>query len=394
MKKCALVLLALISSLCTKAQEWKLLFNEIGVANIDQFIDPSYNYGSWVEIYNPSPLPLNLWSMVLTHTDSDGITEQKTLWVVHGTLQPKGYAILWFDHYNDTGQGGPNAFKQIPFKLDEEGGTLKLSTSDGRILDQITYPPAIARSSYKREKDGGKKWAWTNQPTPGTSNNGSPNLTKRLESPQVSRTGGLFTANYAFQVDIPAGTTLHYSTDGSTPIPGKAAVSKDGIFRGDQTTIYRFLLTREGYLNSPVTTRTFLKKDREYYLPILNVSTAPAHLYDDSIGVYVRGKNGITANNSGTPANQNMDWERPVNMEYFVPDAAGNYAECLNQECEFSIFGGFSRFLRAFQDWECRPSFKLKSNKVYEQVNTFAYPLFPSKQTFRTGMRLMASYKR
>ena len=32
-----------------------LCINEIMVANLDQFVDPSWNYGPWVELYNAGP---------------------------------------------------------------------------------------------------------------------------------------------------------------------------------------------------------------------------------------------------------------------------------------------------------------------------------------------------
>jgi len=32
----------------------QVVINEIQVANVDMYIDPSFNYGSWVELYNTS----------------------------------------------------------------------------------------------------------------------------------------------------------------------------------------------------------------------------------------------------------------------------------------------------------------------------------------------------
>ena len=31
-----------------------LIINEIQVSNIDQYMDPSFNYGGWIELYNPT----------------------------------------------------------------------------------------------------------------------------------------------------------------------------------------------------------------------------------------------------------------------------------------------------------------------------------------------------
>ena len=74
-----------------------LFINEIQVANIDRFIDPSYNYGGWIELYNPgdSSIPLN--GYIIRHTDSDGYNQQCTLTSSHGNIPAKGYSVLWFD---------------------------------------------------------------------------------------------------------------------------------------------------------------------------------------------------------------------------------------------------------------------------------------------------------
>ena len=50
-----------------------LYINEIQVANVDMFIDPSYNYGGWIEIYNPTDTATSLNGIVLRHTDAEGV---------------------------------------------------------------------------------------------------------------------------------------------------------------------------------------------------------------------------------------------------------------------------------------------------------------------------------
>ena len=37
-----------------------LRINEVMSANVDQFIDPSWNYGGWIEVYNPTVRDMNL----------------------------------------------------------------------------------------------------------------------------------------------------------------------------------------------------------------------------------------------------------------------------------------------------------------------------------------------
>ena len=59
------LILAVGIFLCCPAAVWAdgisdLIINEIQVANIDQFVDPSWNYGGWVEFYNRGSLPRQL----------------------------------------------------------------------------------------------------------------------------------------------------------------------------------------------------------------------------------------------------------------------------------------------------------------------------------------------
>ena len=360
------------------AREGGLLLNEVCVANIDRHIDPSFNYGGWVELYNPTAESVALESMSLRHTDMEGKLRQYTLTASHGSVPPRGYAVLWFDHNSMDGYYGPNAGTQVPFKLDADGGLIELLDDGGSPVDAVEYPPCTARCSWMRETDGADSFGYTSTPTPKATNNTSRTALERLPAP-VAGTGGTFDDSFQLAVDIPAGATLYYTTDGSTPQPGASPSSADGRFSGSTSAIFRFMLAREGFLDSPVVTRTLLKSDGQFTLPILCVSTAPANLFDNTIGLYVTGTNGRVANNSKVKANQNMDWERPVNVEYFVPDARSGYSEAINQESSLSIFGGWTRFNTGGGGFEYRTPFKLKSDKVFEGRNFFPYPIFGSK---------------
>lgn len=377
MKKNVLFLCALF--LLPDWMNGQIMINEIQVANVDMFIDPSFNYGSWVELYNPTEQTISLAGMKLRQTNSEGKVNEQRLTELHGTLQPMGFCLLWFDHNSKDGFYGKTAGQQIPFKMDEEGGIVELFNSMNVLQDAVSYPPAVTRCSYARISDGLNLWGVTSMPSPGYKNAGSPFSDERLSMPETDQKGGVFSQPFTFQVNIPTGTTLHYTTDGATPVPGKSFVSGTGIFDVTETSLFRFLLTQDGYLNSPVTTRSFIKNNRNYYLPVVSVTTQPDNLFGDFIGLYVQGVNGRTGNNKGTPMNQNMDWERPVNVEFFVPDGQGQWQEALNQGALFSIFGGWTRFNDGDEIFQYKSSFKLKADKMVEGLNFYPYPVFSTK---------------
>lgn len=347
-----------------------LIINEIQVANIDMFIDPSYNYGGWIEFYNPTESAISLSGLVIS--DSSGNSFQ--LPNDFGNVPAYGYKVVWFDHYDTGNKFSSVAYKQVDFKLIYEGGTIELRDPDGNILCSQSYPQAIQRCSYARTSDGSDTWGWTSTPTPETSNDGSTFATTQLPSPVVDKDATVFTSGFTFNVTIPEGATLRYTTDCSTPTLDNGQTSTTGSFSvNGGTAVYRFRLYKDGYLPSAVVTRTYIYKDKEYYLPIISVTTADKNLNDNTIGAYVDGTNGISGNNKSS-SNKNRSWERPVNFEYLVPDKeSGTYVMAINQECDFEVCGGWSRHFSP------AASFRLKGGKIYQGQNFFPYPVFDSK---------------
>lgn len=348
----------IVKKLTASAQT--IIINELQAANLDMYVDPSFNYGTWVELYNPTSQTVSLQGCYVS--DDPANLKKHRLTSRAGVVPAKGYKVLWFDHHSKW------ALSQIDDKLDYDGGTFCISDENGVLIGSQTYPEAISRTSYARTTDGGAEWGITATPTPGRSNVGSVFTTNRLEVPPVNKDACLFTSAMNVQVTIPQGATLRYTTDGTTPTENNGQVSANGVFRVTETTVFRFRLFQDGYLPSRVVTRSYIYKDREYDLPIVSVVTDPEHLYDDSLGIMVQGKNGRTGNGQRTPCNWNMDWDRPVNFEYLTVD--GKMA--VNMEANMEMCGGWSRA------WSPH-SFKIKANKIYEGENYIPYQIFPNK---------------
>gem|GEM_PF-1378854 len=347
------------------ADPTQLVINEVQARNIDQYIDWSFNYGGWIEVYNPTEkrVPLaGVWLSVDTNNPRQFQLTQEA-----GVIPPKGWKALFFDHYKDDGTYGPTANRQVRLKLSNDGGTVLLSSQDGTPISSVTYPQPTARCSYARTTDGGGTWSTTGEPTPSASNNISRFASQRASTPAPSVDSQIFTVPFSMHVPIPEGCTLHYTSDGSTPTATHGFVSKSGEFTISSTLVLRFVLIGKDFLPSEVVTRSYIFRDRDYYLPVLSVTTAPDNLYGDSIGVYVDGVNGESGRNHGK-SNRNMDWERPVNVELISPDGQPK----LNQEAEFKVSGGWSRhFMPA--------SFKIKASKTYENRKSLDAVLFPHK---------------
>jgi len=382
-----LLLFALLSTLSLRAQD--IVINEIQVCNTDLIIDPSYNYGAWMEIYNPGSNAYTLSGKYVTDDE-----DEPKKFLLPSTIEKvpaKGFTVLWFDHNKSDGNFGGKSYNQIRFKPNVEGGKLFIFDSKGNKICEAKYPAGIPRCSYALTGDGGHYWAWTATPTPGASNLGSIFATKRLDAPVIPVEGGVYNEGerVSFKVSIPTGTKLIYTTNGSTPTltNGSQITTSSASFNANSTKIYRFALFRDGYLPSPVVTRSFIFKNHEYYLPIISVVTDKNNLYDNTIGIYCVGTNGISGRGVNAPRNWNMDWERPVNMEYMVPETNSegetSFVTYVNQELDMEICGGWSRGYGEGETdgkyWDAKSSFRLKCDKEYEGVNSIDYPVFPLK---------------
>lgn len=380
--------LSAVFPLTAAAQD--ILINEVMSANLGEVIDPSWNFGGWIELYNPSSRAVNLNGMAVRDHKDRVFPLTKS----HGSVPAGGYKNVWFGHHDK------NFPAQVDFKLDCDGGTISLlatTAADAAVVDVVSYPAAISRTSWSRIADGAGQWTFCPWPTPEAANpQTSAAATRQLPAPVPSLAGGWITGTTSFTVAVDPDAELYYTTDGSCPVATseKASKNADGTvdFSVSKNTVFRFRAlprnAESGLLPSPVVTRSFLTRQctktvtvdpwdwggwgpggwgetREETttfdgFSLLSVVADPDYLYDDTIGIYVDGTNGGWS--YWGSANYYQDWDRPVNVEIFDPEGVS----LVNQEVDMCMSGGYSRMSDP-------KSFKLKSDKKFEHVNY--YPL-------------------
>ena len=148
-----------------------LVINEIMPANVDMFLDPSFNYGSWIELYNYGDTDIDISGWYLSNDSAD--TRQCPLGNRSRIIRSKGFLTLWFGHVEDY---CPN---QIDFKLENnydnpsQESTVILSDRNGTPVIKESYPLIPARISWARKTDGGAEWGLTGYPTPSAGNSNS-----------------------------------------------------------------------------------------------------------------------------------------------------------------------------------------------------------------------------
>ena len=350
-----------------------LVINELMASNAGEVMSPATNFDSWIELYNPGEKEVNLEGMYLSD-DANNLMRWKMPNDI-GMVPAKGYKIIWLGSDNIKSN-------QAPFKLDCDGGTIYLSDNNGELVTSQDYPEALSRTAYARKTDGGEEWGWTAMATPGATNATAIFASDRLPQPIVDQGSQLFKDSLSIKVDIPEGTVLMYTTDGSVPtndVPAdslgastSSRQSLDGLFTICETTNFVFRFFREGYLPSVSVTRSYIKTDVLYTIPIVSIVGDERYFTDPMWGIDVKGINGIAGNCTNEPCNWNMDWDRPVNFNYISPTDGMLF----NQDVNIAVSGGCTRVVEP-------RSMKLKSSKIFDGQNHFDYSFFPQKPYIR-----------
>ena len=340
-----------------------VIINEIMSANVDQYWSPTVNFDGWIELYNPTSDAVTMSGIYLSD-DPDNLMKWKAP-SSFGFIPANGYKVVWFDnnHLNAA---------NVSFKLDYDGGVIYISDANGQLLASQAYPEAMERISYARTTDGGEEWSFTADPTPGTTNNNAAFALEQIDIPQVSHPDQLFTSNITVRIDIPDGVTLRYTTDGTLPTMSNGMTSNTGRFVVSRTTCYRFRYFQDGKLPSRVASRSYIQRDKNYTGGVIAVISDPDFLYGNAHGVMVKGTGGKPGHGQSDPCNWNMDWERPVNFSYMLPEQPA----VINQDVNLEMCGGWSRA------WEPH-SFKLKGSKEYGGNKNLNYPFFAEKPYIR-----------
>ena len=332
----------------------QLKINEIMSNNVSAVMDETYNYSMWVEIYNSGSSAENIYNYYF----SDDKANLRKWRPSSKTINAKDYYIIWFERNKLSAQ-------HCSFKLNPEGGVLYLSNYSGTIVDSVAYPAQIRNVSYGRETDGTDKWVFFEDFSNGKSNNNKKSASIQCGKPVFKLAGGFYPSSRTTGFDAPvAGDTIYYTTNGAEPTRSNArytagqTISLTGVF------IVRARTFSGSKLPSDISTATYFIGQRSFDLPVVSIVTESKNLFDNTIGIYVAGTNGIPGNGTDDRVNWNQPWDRPANLELF--DASGK--TCLNQELEITIAGGWSRTINPQKSLHLDPKKKYGNNKLSYDV--------------------------
>ena len=358
-KKITLAFFCLLISFSYSMGELKI--NEIMSNNISAVIDDTYNYSMWVEVFNThSSQTKNLKDYYFT----DDLNEPKKWRPSYESVAPKEFTVLWFER--DDKEFHSN------FKLNPEGGVLYLMDLNGNLIDQVKYPEQYRNVSYGRLQDGTSDWVYFTEHSHAASNNGKTWATRICTKPEFTIQGGFYSSSISVSFGSTSeGETIYFTIDGSEPNE-KSKEYKDGEeITLEKTSIIRAISIGDNKISSEIVSATYFIDERQFNLPVASFITEQKNLTDNTIGIYVKGTNGIPGRCRNDKVNWNQDWDRPTNFELF--DIEGN--TCLNQELDISIAGGCSRIYNL-------KSLKISPRKKFGD-NRLRYDIFWASKPFR-----------
>lgn len=352
-------LFCLILSIPVHSQNTGIFINEILASNVAADYDASTSdYPDWIEIYNSASAPVNLGGHYLT-SDRNNLR----MWQIPGgtTVPANGYISFWADESDVT--------NHTNFSLSKEGGFVGLYTSAGIVIDTLSYSMQIRDISFGRKVNDLYNLVYFAKTTRGSPNS-SLSYSSISETPVFSIRGGFYRAKQIVILKTESqGAEIHYTINGSEP-DSASSVFKEPIVL-TRTTALRARTFKTGTLPGVTVTQTYLI-DEAINLPVISIVTDSANFFDNKIGIYVTGTNGIRGACDPTIRNLNQDWERPVNIELYEKNGSPGF----NQEAGIKIYGGCSR-----------TRFPQKSLALYARnrygKGSFDYKLFPDKNIYQ-----------
>lgn len=352
-----------------------VVINELMPKNVSYMVSDSFQFSGWAELYNSGAEAVDITTLFFSDTSSISNKWQPTANEKHPEatiIQPHGYLTIYFDEDENPSPAHAN------FKLPAKKGGLYLFDESGRQIDRMVYDTAYRNVSYGRTQDGGNTKAFFVQATPGASNDGAKTSDKQTPRPSFSLKAGFYQGEQTINISVSDGSAeIYYTLDGQEPTKEKGIRYQEPI-RINQNTPVRAAAYSEGKLPSDVTAATYFVNERNINLPVVSVVVDPEFLYDEQIGMLVRGKrNGIVVPSgcggpdAGRKSNYMTDWDRPANFELMD----NQKKEQLNQEVKIGNFGACSRtkFVK---------SLKVNAGKVYGDKE-LDYAIFKEKPNLR-----------
>ena len=358
-----LLALPMSGTLVAQATAPGVLITEVQAANTRTVVDDQGGYSDWIELHNPTAMPIALLGYTLT---DDPATLAKWPLPV-STLAPGAFLVVWASGLDRVTPEGWHT----SFRLNRAGEYVGLFGPDGQLVDAVTFWEQEADVSLGRLDTVSNRWGTFLFPTPGAANTTRHHLRAPPDAPpaEVVPGSGRHAGPVTVRLYTPVpGSLLYYTLDGADPtVDGQEYTAPLELA---ETTVLRVVALDEGVPVSAVTTATYLVGEPDT-LPVISLVTNPAHLWDRATGIYTNTQE------------RGRSWERPVMVEWLSPEGE----QAFSVGAGLRLHGGGSR-----RHADGKQSFRLYFRGEYGP-RELAHPLFGAApgQTY-DRLVLRASY--
>lgn len=269
----------------------------------------------WIELYNNSKSSVDLSGWHLSDSKKD-----LTKWSFPEGAKLKGgeYLTIYCTGSNNASKG-KNSIFYADFKISASGETLYLSDANGELLQKLKLPAQYGNISYGLDSNG--QYGFFEQATRAKAND-KKSYKRQLDAPQIVTAGGFYQGKILVEVTADANAVIRYTTDGETPTAKSSVFPAKGLTIS-KTTVLRIRCFADDAVSSPTVSASYFIND-DPQTPIVSLITDDKYLFNSKTGALVKGSNKYP--------NYEMEWEYPVNIEYFNIDG----------DCEINQMGTFT----------------------------------------------------
>lgn len=406
------------------------VINEVCNNNFSCLNDGYGNYPSWIELYNPHNIPINLKQYGLS------VSPGKMKWELPDTvLEPGAYLLLAEDipsaakekslsggvddlsietFLSDGARANLKERVFFDFSISKSGDIVYLINASGDVCDTVTVPRLLYDTTYARVYDGADEWE-ERTPTPGYSNSGSlRKVMPTLEAPVFSRHSGFYEESFELEIKANNGEHICYTLDGSEPTvgayeytqpiriydesaspslyasrPDLSAYTQLDVDSGKYemqskavdkaVTVRAFVYDDHGNISPTATAVYFIGYgDRQEYseVPVISLIADPDDLFGYDNGIYVLGKSYGDSLSSGEieeePEQVEANYKirgRKSEREAYLNFFDEVHNEVFSQNVGIRIRGGYSRT-------NSQKSINIFSRNIYEGQGSFKGSFF------------------
>lgn len=340
-----------------------IYISEIMASNDTVSVYDGSPFVDWVELYNASSEMVDIsgWGL------SDRIDRPRRWQFPEGTtIYPGEYKVIFCDGLASL--SSPTNL-HTNFKILRAGGEIiTLAMPDGHVLDKVLLPTIPTDVSYGRSLSGMSGFFYYDVPTPLTANNGG--FTGYAPDPSFTLPAGLYYQTVFAGLNVPEGTTVYYTTDGSIPTQESTRYQGE-TFELNFTTVLRARAFSDSGKRPSNTITTTYFVNIYHSLPVVSLTCDPWELFNESTGMLTVGAN--VDKSRGLPFRNTVYREfgkipRPAYIEMFDLDGT----QLLNQGMELSLMGAFSLDMP-------QKSFKMKAKSKYG-AKVFSGKLFEDRE--------------